>query len=153
VRSCVGCETNPVPGLETCWPSWEAQFLPEVKKFWCKRALTHPGYDAVDLKAKHRPNIAPIPCWQTCWEPISWDGGAARPTCLIKDAPDPRGGAPGPSCSAQPSLALRCSPSCGAPLHETLRGFWEQHWMRLPEVRDEAALNIICPKSGCGAGG
>ena len=23
LRSCVGCEPNPVPGLEPCWPSWE----------------------------------------------------------------------------------------------------------------------------------
>ena len=43
-----------------------------------------------------------------------------------------------------------CSPSCGAPLHATLKGFWEEHWRKLPEVRDEAALNISCP---CGDGG
>ena len=153
MRSCVGCDPNPVPGIETCWPSWEDQFLPDEKKFWCKRTLTHPGYDAVDLKAKHRPHIAPIPCWQTCWEPIAWVGGgaitgdrAARETCLITDAPDPRGGEAGPRCTAAP----RCSPSCGAPLHATLKGFWEEHWRKLPEVRDEAALNISCP---CGDGG
>ena len=28
-RSCVSCPADPVPSLESCWPSWEDQFSPD----------------------------------------------------------------------------------------------------------------------------
>ena len=42
--------------------------ITDAAEDWPARSWTIPGYDAQDLKARHNPKVAPIPCWQTCWE-------------------------------------------------------------------------------------
>ena len=149
LRSCVGCTQDPVPALETCWPSWEDQFTPDEQQLWCRRSWTHPGYDALERETRNYPmKLAPIPCWQTCWEPMVSNASAPHgrtPTCLERDAPNPTGVAAGPACAAR---HLRCSPACGAPLHAgTIQGFWNEVWVpRRPRT------NLTCG-GPCGNGG
>uniref|UniRef100_A0A7S2GI19 Uncharacterized protein n=1 Tax=Haptolina brevifila TaxID=156173 RepID=A0A7S2GI19_9EUKA len=150
LRSCVGCEPNVVPGMEPCWPSWEDQFSPDEQKVFCKRSMTFPGYDAAEIKARLYPKVAPIPCWQTCWEPMVLNASGPHgrsPTCLEKDAPPPNlNSKSGPSCQDR---ALHCTPSCGEPSHPSLSEFWkaweEQQKSIVP------TLGIACPP--CGHGG
>ena len=149
LRSCVGCEPNPVPGLEPCWPSWEDQFTPDERKVWCKRSMTHPGYDEAELKARTYPMVDPIPCWQTCWEVMQPNASAKHgvtPTCLEKDAPSPtRGAKPGKTCA---NREVRCSPGCTKAYDGPLRAFYVE-WEREREKWKEG-LGIECP---CGHGG
>ena len=128
-RSCVKCPPDPVPALESCWPSWEDQFSPDEQKWWCKRSWTIAGYDAAEMKARNYPKIAPpgwaqIPCWQTCWEAMK----PSVDTCLATDAPKPDEGTPGASCSSE----LHCSPTCAPPLFPSLPEFWED-WQKKKE--------------------
>lgn len=122
-RSCVSCPADPVPALESCWPSWEDQFSPDEQKWWCKRSWTIAGYDAAEMKARNYPRVEPpafaqIPCWQTCWEGMEPDAD----TCLKNDAPPPSTGTPGPSCKT----TVHCSPTCSTSRFPSLPKFWDQ---------------------------
>ena len=149
LRSCVGCEPNVVPGMEPCWPSWADQFSPVERQLWCKRTMTHPGYDAAEIKARLYPRVSPIPCWQTCWEVMVPNASAPHgrtPSCLEHDAPPPsQEGPPAASCSGR---RVHCTPSCAAPLHASLKQFWNEWEPRQAAV--VPTLRIQCP---CGAGG
>jgi hypothetical protein len=149
LRSCVGCEPNPVPGMEPCWPSWEDQFSPDEQQFYCRRSMTFPGYDEAEIKARLYPSVSPIPCWQTCWETMRPNASAPHgrsPSCLLKDAPPPGpGGVPGPSCAGR---EVQCTPSCGTPLAGALREFWAD-WEK-GQADEVPNLAIGCP---CGPGG
>ena len=92
------------PANETGWPSWEDQFTPDEQQLWCRRSWTHPGYDALERETRNYPmKLAPIPCWQTCWEAMEPNASAPHatsPACLATDAPPPTlGGAAGPRCA------------------------------------------------------
>ncbi len=149
LRSCVGCEPNPVPGLEPCWPSWEDQFSPDEQKVFCKRSMTFPGYDAAEIKARLYPKVKPIPCWQTCWETMQPNASGPHsrsPSCLADGAPDPGpGGLPGPSCAGR---EVYCTPSCATPLRDSLAEFWAD-WEK-GQAEEVPNLAIECP---CGQGG
>ena len=149
LRSCVGCEPNPVPGLEPCWPSWEDQFTPDERKMWCKRSMTKPGYDKAEIEARTYPQIVEIPCWQTCWEVMAPNASAKHgvtPTCLERDAPRPIAGATnGPSCA---NRKVHCSPGCTEAYKGHLKDFWKE-W-EAHESRTNVELGIKCP---CGNGG
>ena len=150
LRSCVGCEPNPVPGVEVCWPSWEDQFTPDERSVYCKRSMTIEGYDKAEIAARTYPRVDVIPCWQTCWEVMSPNASAAHgvnPTCLATDAPKPTAGsAPGKSCDAR---KLHCSPGCTEAYQGTLEAFWTS-WKKHDSRNDLDALGIECP---CGNGG
>jgi len=144
-RSCVSCPADPVPALESCWPSWEDQFSPDEQKWWCKRSWTIPGYDAAEMKARNFPKIQPpafveIPCWQTCWEAMKNSADA----CLRRDAPDPKTGMSGLSCKSE----VHCSPRCSSPVYPSLPAFWD-HWsaerMKLLGGKDFPLLNLTGP--------
>ena len=151
LRSCVGCEPNPVPGLEPCWPSWEDQFSPDERKVWCRRVMTYPGYDAAELAAHTVPRVDKIPCWRTCWETMTPNASLAphhvNPTCLVDGMPSPlaTGTGPGPACARR---RVRCSPGCTAEFPGSLKRFWEREW--LPKRPGLEATGIKCP---CGQGG
>jgi hypothetical protein len=151
LRSCVGCEPNPVPGLEPCWPSWEDQFSPDERKVWCRRQMTIPGYDALEIQMRTYPKVPRIPCWRTCWEAMTQNASHAHstnPTCLQRDAPAPsEGSAAGPSCAKR---EVHCSPACTAPFPGSLKEYWEREWLRHPDRPNEEAIGIECP---CGQGG
>ena len=150
LRSCVGCEPNPVPGLEPCWPSWEDQFSPDERKVWCRRMMTIPGYDALELKERTFPTVKQIPCWRTCWEtmtPNATQPHNTNPTCLESGAPSPsEGGLPGPSCAKR---EVHCSPGCTQAYQGTLKAFWDE-WTRHPDRPKDDDVGIQCP---CGQGG
>ena len=151
VRSCVGCEPNPVPGLEPCWPMWEDQFSPDERKFWCKRMMTYPGYDKAEIAARTYPKVIQIPCWRTCWEKMNYnDQPSGRPlaTCLEKDMPTPLSSSePGPSCGAR---EVHCSPACTKEYTGTLKEFWGEWETATHKPSHLDTLGITCP---CGGGG
>ena len=149
-RSCVKCPPDPVPALESCWPSWEDQFSPDELKWWCKRSWTVAGYDAAEMKARNYPKIAPpdwpqIPCWQTCWEAM---GSADTDTCLATDAPKPDEGKPGASCSSE----LHCSPTCAPPLFPSLPEFWDD-WQKKKERMLGKGFTLLNISGTLGHGG
>ena len=151
LRSCVGCEPNPVPGMEPCWPSWEDQFAPDERTSWCKRSMTIPGYDALEIAQRTYPKIDKIPCWRTCWEAMTPNASqphGTNPTCLERDGPRPdAASSPGPSCARR---EVHCSPGCTPAFPGTLKQFWEREWLRHPDRPADEAVGIACP---CGQGG
>jgi hypothetical protein len=167
VRSCVGCRFNVVPPVEGCWPPWEDQFSPDERAYYCKRSWTrYPAFDAAEIEFQHWPKVAPIPCWQTCWEAMTADRAASHgvaPTCFPTN-PDVAFAnatcAPGAAhaCAsdarvggaAATARSLRCSAPCNAPLRPSLAEFWHQVWLKQPRIRDLDSLNISCP---CWPGG
>lgn len=165
-RSCVGCRSNVVPPVEGCWPPWDDQFSPDEHAFYCKRSWTrYPAFDLAEIEFRHWPKVAPIPCWQTCWEEMRPDRTARHvvaPTCFPTD-PDVAFAnatfAPGAAhaCASDARIVggataqnWRCSAPCKAPLRSSLTEFWQEVWLKQPRIRDFDSLNITCP---CGPGG
>ena len=101
--------------------------------------------------------VAPIPCWQTCWETMTANASAKHatsPSCLAHDAPPAGpGGVPGPSCATR---EVYCTPACGTPTHSTLASFWSEWERQQPAF--VAKLGIECRATPglpgfCGGGG
>ena len=112
-----------------------------------RRELKSAGYDAAELKARTYPEVSPVPCWQTCWEPIRTGAGrwGKEETCLLNDAPHPEGSGPGEGCTGR---RLHCSPGCKPPLAGSLREYSKQWAERAAPFAK--TTNITCP---CGHGG
>lgn len=86
--SCVGCSGDVVPEFDLggCWPLW-TQFAPDEMMFSCRRSWTSdPALDVPRTGGKN-----PLPCWQTCWEPMNRSAGAAlcaAPACPAEPRED-----------------------------------------------------------------
>lgn len=98
--SCEGCSGDVVPEFDLigCWPLW-AQFGPDELRLRCTRRWTSdPGLNQA-AKYLAPGSTVPMPCWQTCWEPLpgASGGGADQPHCT-------------PACDAElvePAVAWR----------------------------------------------
>ncbi len=118
--SCVNCSGDVVPEFDLvgCWPLW-TQFGPDELRFRCSRHWSaDPGRNHPQdyLRAGSR---EPLPCWQTCWEPLQPTAAAYMQTGVLAQAAldaaraaDPRLAgahctAPCPGASAEPAVVWR----------------------------------------------
>lgn len=89
--SCANCSGDVVPekDLVGCWPLWP-QFGPDELRYRCTRQWTFdPGQHRPDAYKRYR---APLPCWQTCWTPLTTAHGDAThctPACPTMQYAEP----------------------------------------------------------------
>ena len=86
--SCANCSGDVVPEFDLvgCWPLW-AQFGPDELRFRCTRRWSaDPGANRPVNDYTRPGSKVPLPCWQTCWEPLQPTAAAQRQTGALAEA-------------------------------------------------------------------